>query len=161
MVEASFNQFTVVSQEKLPLLEDVLHDEHFFFEDVSFDDQKRVLKVPVARCFHCRKKGKIRFYLLWWTELVPVLRCCLYIKNVISYTLDPHEGPGDTDTFEGVVFSQDKMELEFRLNMTGEFTARVESLEIEYQELEFRGEEKITRGFLPYPWESGPNGMTR
>jgi hypothetical protein len=79
---------------------------------------------------------------------------------VVSYSLDPHAGPGDTDIFAGVVFAQDKMELDFRLIMTGEFTVRVESLEIEYLEIEYRGEARVVTGF-PIPWDSGPFGLTR
>ena len=148
-------KLTVTRSEEIKLLLDLVHDEFFELDDIAYDSEKKILDIPFARCFHWQNYRKVREWLLWRVYEVSVLRCLLRVHAVSEYKLLDSEKVGRYD-FNLIRFYDGPSVIEFETCIPLKFTAKVSELRLEYFEIGYSGKARVSFGWLPIPWESGP-----
>ena len=76
----------VTNADHLESLLDLIHDEYFDLDEVSFSKDEGVVSIPYRRMFHGHPGRMVRNWLICRTYEVDVIRSMLTIRNVTKYT---------------------------------------------------------------------------
>jgi len=138
----------VIRAEDLECLVDLIHDEYFDLDDVSFSEGDGTVTIPYRRVFHGHPGRLIRKWLLWRTHEVDVIRSVLTIRNVQHYEPDDRSCIG-TYSFNTVSYESGTLLIACDPNL--DLRVVVPKIIIESRDLEIRGRARITHGLF---WEA-------
>ncbi|MCP4645711.1 MAG: hypothetical protein GY851_35020 [bacterium] len=137
-----------VDAESLHALGDLIHDEYFELDDVTFCQEQGIVTIPYRRMFHGGPSRLIRFWLLFATFEVDVIRSVLTIHHVQDCRIDDRSQIG---TFSFNTISYDEGTLRIECNEDLDLHLTVTTVEAESRDVEVRGKARIYDGLL---WES-------
>ena len=137
--------------EQLGSLNDLIHDEYFELDDITYNKERGLVEIPFRRIFHGQQPLRI-IRRKWFSRVgeVDVLRCFLRVGEVQHYEVIDKAKIG-IDSFNTVEYVPVSNSLIFECCVGCELRLTVSRLSIEYVEVEYRGKARITYGLF---WES-------
>ena len=138
----------VTSANALDSVIDLIHDEYFELDDVSFSKDQGVVTIPYRRIFHGNPGRLIRNWLICRTYELDVIRSILTVRNVREYEVDDRSHIG---AYSFNTMSYDNRSLLIKCCEDCGLRMVTHKLEIESRDVEVKGKSRVTQGFL---WES-------
>ena len=123
----------------------LIHDEYFELDDISYQNNDKVLQIPYRRIFHDGPRRLIRNLLLWKTFEVDVIRSVITVKNVDDYIFKDSAKIGRY-SFNAVSYEKDYLQFDCEPDL--KLRMKVSGIEIESRDVEVKGKSKYTEGLF-------------
>ncbi|KPK83488.1 MAG: hypothetical protein AMJ81_08150 [Phycisphaerae bacterium SM23_33] len=141
----------VTSPDRLDALMDIVHDEAFELDDVTFSPQQGIVEIPYRRIFHGAPSRTIRNWLIFKDIEVDVVRAMLRIHHVSDFSFEDTERIG---TYSFNIISYDGRQLKIVCCEPLELKMTVSRLFIQSRYLGVRGKARIRQGLFWESWRS-------
>ena len=132
----------VANPQEIGKLNDLIHDEYAEADDIEYNRQQGIVKIPYRRIFHNGPRKTIHNWLFYLVKEVDVIRSEIRIHHVEEFKVNDPDQIGSF-SFTAVNYNQDTSTLLFYTNSNIGLSMKVSKLLIEIQDLEIRGKSRI------------------
>lgn len=153
-IKNHFEIIRVTDRQGLHGIGERLHDEYFNLQEICYDEKDGTLEMPFQRLWHDGPSRVLKNRFFYRIEEVDVLRGYLRFMKVTAYETMDRARVGSY-SFNSIHYDEARSLITVRCNQDCELLLRVQEIQVEYRELEYRGKARVTSGWF-WDSDSGP-----